>query len=117
MLFYQNLPDEAVIGIDPWCISVDSAQRYEQTFSKKRQTLFQLSADLVDEIWKGRPPTKPLPVIVHPVEFAGRSVAEKIKELREKLQHEKASAIIITALDEVQVNLICILVSLTQYNY
>lgn len=97
----DNLPDEAVIGIDPWCISVDSAQRYEQTFSKKRQTLFQLSADLVDEIWKGRPPTKPLPVIVHPVEFAGRSVAEKIKELREKLQHEKASAIIITALDEV----------------
>ncbi|KAL6654141.1 hypothetical protein ACP70R_007606 [Stipagrostis hirtigluma subsp. patula] len=96
----DNLPNEAVIGIDPWCISVDSAQRYEQAFSKKHQILFQLSSDLVDEVWKDRPLVKPLPVIVHPVEFAGRSVSEKIKELREKLVHEKASAIIITALDE-----------------
>jgi hypothetical protein len=55
----------------------------------------------VDEVWN-HPPVKPLPVIVHPVEFSGRSVSEKIKELREKLQHEKAAAIILTALDEVQ---------------
>ncbi|CAL4992867.1 unnamed protein product [Urochloa decumbens] len=97
----DNLEDEAVIGINPWCISVDSAQRYEHAFSKKHQTLFQLSSDLVDEVWKDRPPVEPRPVIVHPVEFAGRSVSEKINELREKLVHEKASAIIITALDEV----------------
>ncbi|KQJ88315.1 probable Xaa-Pro aminopeptidase P [Brachypodium distachyon] len=97
----DNLSDEAVIGIDPWCISVDAAQRYEQSFLKKHQTLFQLSSDLVDEIWKDRPPNDALPVVVHPVEFAGRSVAEKIKELREKLEHEKANGIIITALDEV----------------
>ncbi|CAO2144341.1 unnamed protein product [Urochloa humidicola] len=97
----DNLEDEAVIGINSWCISVDSAQRYEHAFSKKHQTLFQLSSDLVDEVWKDRPPVEPRPVIVHPVEFAGCSVSEKIKELREKLVHEKASAIIITALDEV----------------
>ena len=102
LLCYQNLADEAVIGINPWCISVDSAQRYEHASSKKHQTLFQLSSDLVDEVWKDRPLVEPRPVIVHPVEFAGRSVSEKIKELREKLVHEKATAIIITALDEVQ---------------
>ena len=70
---------------------------------KKNQTLLQLSSDLVDEVWKERPPNDALPVNVHPVEFAGRSVAEKIKELREKLQHEKATAIIISALDEVYI--------------
>lgn len=101
-LCHQNLADEAVIGINPWCISVDSAQRYENAFSKKQQTLFHLSSDLVDEVWKDRPPVEPRPVIVHPVEFAGRTVSEKIKELREKLVHEKSAAIIITALDEVQ---------------
>ncbi|KAI4995781.1 hypothetical protein ZWY2020_037869 [Hordeum vulgare] len=96
----DNLADEAIIGIDSWCISVDSAQRYEQAFLKKNQTLFQLSSDLVDAVWKHRPPNDATPVIVHPIEFAGRSVAQKMKELREKLQHEKASGIIITALDE-----------------
>ncbi|KAK3119031.1 hypothetical protein QOZ80_9BG0712620 [Eleusine coracana subsp. coracana] len=101
MWIAENLSDDAVIGINPWCVSVDAAQRYEQAFSKKRQMLFQLSSDLVDEVWKDRPPVKPLPVIVHPVEFAGRSVSEKITELREKLLPEKAAAIILTALDEV----------------
>uniref|UniRef100_A0ACD5WWP4 Uncharacterized protein n=2 Tax=Avena sativa TaxID=4498 RepID=A0ACD5WWP4_AVESA len=97
----DNLLDGAVIAIDSWCISVESAQRYEQAFLKKNQTLLQLSSDLVDEVWKERPPNDALPVNVQPVEFAGRSVAEKINELRERLQHEKATAIIITALDEV----------------
>ncbi|EEE66177.1 aminopeptidase P1 [Oryza sativa Japonica Group] len=97
----DNLSDEAVIGINPWCISVDTAQRYEHAFSKKHQTLFQLSSDLVDEIWKDRPPVNALPVFVQPVEYAGCSVTEKLKELREKLQHEKARGIIIAALDEV----------------
>ncbi|CAM0873757.1 unnamed protein product [Alopecurus aequalis] len=97
----DNLLDGAVIGIDSWCISVDSAHRYEQIFLKKNQTLLQLSSDLMDEVWKERPPNNALPVNVHPVEFAGRSVAEKINELREKLQHENATAIIVTALDEV----------------
>jgi Xaa-Pro aminopeptidase len=97
----QNLLDGAVIGIDSWCISVDCAERYEQAFLKKNQMLLELSSDLIDEVWKERPPNDALPVNVHPVEFTGRSVAEKIKELREKLQHEKATAIVITALDEV----------------
>jgi Xaa-Pro aminopeptidase len=101
LLCNQNLSDEAVIGINPWCISVDTAQRYEHAFSKKHQTLFQLSSDLVDEIWKDRPPVNALPVFVQPVEYAGCSVTEKLKELREKLQHEKARGIIIAALDEV----------------
>uniref|UniRef100_A0A0D9XSR1 Xaa-Pro aminopeptidase n=1 Tax=Leersia perrieri TaxID=77586 RepID=A0A0D9XSR1_9ORYZ len=97
----DNLSNEAVIGINPWCISVDTAQRYEHAFSKKHQTLFQLSSDLVDEIWKDRPPVNPLPVFVHPIEYAGRSVSEKLKELRDKLLHENARGIIIAALDEV----------------
>uniref|UniRef100_A0A0D9XSR6 Peptidase M24 domain-containing protein n=1 Tax=Leersia perrieri TaxID=77586 RepID=A0A0D9XSR6_9ORYZ len=95
-----NLLDEAVIGINPWCISVDTALRYEHAFSKKHQTLFQLSSDLVDKIWKDRPSANSQPV-VHPVEFAGCSVTKKIKELREKLIHEKARGIIVAALDEV----------------
>jgi Xaa-Pro aminopeptidase len=35
------------------------------------------------------------------LEFTGRSAKEKISELRGKLSQEKASAIVVTALDEV----------------
>ncbi|MBA0881538.1 hypothetical protein Goshw_025792 [Gossypium schwendimanii] len=97
----DNLQKEAAIGIDPWCVSVDTAQRWERAFAKKNQKLVQTSTNLVDEIWKNRPPAEINPAVDHPLEFAGRSVAEKLKALREKLSSEKARGIIITALDEV----------------
>ncbi|KAA3479646.1 putative Xaa-Pro aminopeptidase P isoform X4 [Gossypium australe] len=97
----DNLPREAAIGVDPWCVSVDTAQRWERAFAKNQQKLIQTSSNLVDEVWKNQPSAETNPVIVHPLEFAGRSVAEKLKDLREKLAIEKARGIIITALDEV----------------
>lgn len=95
------MPREAAIGVDPWCVSVDTAQRWERAFAKNQQKLVQTSSNLVDEVWKNRPPAETNPVIVHPLEFAGRSVAEKLKGLREKLAIRKARGLIITALDEV----------------
>ncbi|KAK8653787.1 hypothetical protein V6N13_127771 [Hibiscus sabdariffa] len=97
----DNLQREAAIGIDPWCVSVDTAQRWERAFAKKEQKLVQTSTNLVDEVWKNRPPAEINPVVDHPLEFSGRSVTEKLKDLRVKLANEKAHGIIIAALDEV----------------
>ncbi|GMN66244.1 hypothetical protein TIFTF001_035343 [Ficus carica] len=97
----DNLPENAAIGIDPWCISIDTAQKWERAFAKKGQKLVETSKNLVDEVWKDRPPVEINPVIVHPLEFAGRSVEEKLKDLRQKLTQEKARGIIFTTLDEV----------------
>ncbi|KAK6922751.1 hypothetical protein RJ641_011055 [Dillenia turbinata] len=77
----NNLPQDAAVGVDPWCITVDTAHRWEHAFPKK-QELVKTSTNLVDE-------------------FAGRSVADKLKDLREELRQEKACGIIITALDGV----------------
>lgn len=82
-------------------MSIDTAQRWERAFAIKRQKLVETTRDLVDEVWKNRPPLEINPVIIHPLEFAGRSVMDKLNDLREKLIKEKARGIIITALDEV----------------
>ncbi|KAI3962054.1 hypothetical protein MKW92_005747 [Papaver armeniacum] len=97
----DNLPNYATVGVDPWCVSVDTAQRWENAFAKKQLKLVQLGTNLVDDVWENRPPPEVNPVIVQPLEFAGRSVAEKLKDLREKLLKEKARGIIFTTLDEV----------------
>jgi len=95
------LPKEASVGVDPWCISIDTAQRWERAFAEKQQKLVPTSKNLVDEVWINRPPAEINAVIVHPVKFAGRSVADKLKDLRKKLVHEQTRGIIFTALDEV----------------
>ncbi|WCJ30965.1 aminopeptidase P1 [Euphorbia peplus] len=97
----DNLPANAAIGIDPWCISVDAAQRWESAFAGKQQKLVQTTTNLVDEVWKNQPPAEANPVVVQPLEFSGRSVADKLKNLREKFKLENAGGMIITTLDEV----------------
>ncbi|CAJ1929997.1 unnamed protein product [Sphenostylis stenocarpa] len=97
----DNLPKEAFIGVDPWCISIDTAQRWERAFTEKQQKLVQTTKNLVDEVWINRPQEEINAVSVHPLKFAGRSVADKLKDLRKKLLQEQARGIIFTALDEV----------------
>ncbi|CAO2830257.1 unnamed protein product [Amaranthus hypochondriacus] len=97
----DNLPEQASIGVDPWCISIDTAQRWERALEKKQQKLVSTSNNLVDQIWKDRPEAELNPVKVQALEFAGRTVADKLHDLREELMQEKAHSIIICALDEV----------------
>lgn len=99
--FWQNLPEGSAIGIDPWCVSIDTAQKWERAFVKKQQKLVQTSTNLVDEVWKSQPPPEINPVVIHPLEYAGRSVADKLKDVRKKLVQVKVHSIIISALDEV----------------
>ncbi|KAL0833213.1 hypothetical protein Bca101_085102 [Brassica carinata] len=96
----DNLSEEANIGVDPWCVSVDTANRWSKSFAKKKQRLIPTTTDLVDEVWKNRPDSQMSPVVVHPLEFAGRSAFDKLEELRSKLKQESARGYVIAALDE-----------------
>ncbi|KAH9619266.1 hypothetical protein KSS87_008030 [Heliosperma pusillum] len=102
----DNLPEDAAVGVDPWCVSIDTAQRWLRAFEKKRQKLVQTSTNLVDQVWKDRPIGEPNPVKVQTMEYAGRSVAEKLQDLRDRLRQEKAHSIVLTALDEVDLSLV-----------
>ena len=82
-------------------MSVDTAQKWIHAFAKKQQKLVQTTTNLVDEVWKNRPPTEINPVIIHPLEYTGCSVEDKLKTLRAKLSQEKAHGLIVTGLDEV----------------
>eukprot|EP00250_Pteridium_aquilinum_P005032 c15192_g1_i1 orf=59-2065(+) len=97
----DNLEKDVNVGVDPWCVSVEIAQQWQKAFNKKGQRLVQLEKDLVDEVWKDRPQPTIYPLAVHPIQFAGKSSEEKLTELRAKLSETKASAIVITTLDEV----------------
>ena len=101
-ILYQNLPQDSAIGIDFWCISAETAQRWKNLFAKKQQKLVPTTRNLVDEVWKDQPQAEINPVHVHPLKFSGRSVSDKLKDLRDNLKKENARAIIITTLDEVR---------------
>ena len=55
----------------------------------------------MDQVWTDRPPLSKEPVWELDVEYTGKSRAEKIQEVREKMQAEKADQLLVTALDEI----------------
>ncbi len=56
---------------------------------------------LLSAIWTKRPAPSKNPVFVHPIEKAGQSVTDKIAAIRKKMELEKATAHIISSLDDV----------------
>lgn len=55
----------------------------------------------MDAIWADQPPVPQRPVRVHPVKFAGVAVPEKLAAVRKLVIKERASSLVVMAMDEV----------------
>ena len=96
----KNLGEKTVIGFDGRTVT----KRFVETIGDKtdaKQISFDGSKDLVDVIWTDRPPLSKKPVWELHVKYAGKSREDKIKEVRAKMQEEKADQLLVTALDEI----------------
>lgn len=60
-----------------------------------------LESDLVDAVWPDKPVVEARPVRVHPLRFAGTDAAAKLLALRGRASAAGASAVLLTALDDV----------------
>jgi Xaa-Pro aminopeptidase len=58
--------------------------------------------NLVDPIWgEARPPIPASPFVVHPMEYAGKSMQEKVALIRKEMESKKATLAVFCALDDV----------------
>lgn len=94
-----ELPSGAVVAADGACLS---AQEVEDT--RRRLEVYgieyHLDQDLLEAVWKDRPSIPNKPLFLHPTQYAGRSAAERIAEVRARLASQGANATIITMIDE-----------------
>jgi Xaa-Pro aminopeptidase len=67
----------------------------------KSSSLVPLPYNLVDRIWTKRPSRPQNQIFPLSVEYAGQSSKDKITQLREHLESKKASATVVSMLDEV----------------
>ncbi len=95
----KKLADGSTLGFDGRTVS-------SSLFRKLRKTLgdgvkLSMGLDLIGEIWKERPalPMKPVTELV--VSFAGKSRADKLSEIRERMQEKKLDCTVIASLDDI----------------
>ncbi len=85
------------IGMDGWCNSIEFVKAYQKVCG----AIVVTSLDPAPELWSGRPALPNSPVEIQPLEFAGRDVADKMRDVREVLKQHRCTHLVISQLDEI----------------
>eukprot|EP00929_Paragymnodinium_shiwhaense_P037812 TRINITY_DN20078_c0_g3_i3.p1 TRINITY_DN20078_c0_g3~~TRINITY_DN20078_c0_g3_i3.p1 ORF type:complete len:402 (+),score=58.49 TRINITY_DN20078_c0_g3_i3:103-1308(+) len=97
----ENCADGFKMGLDPALVPHEIAQGWKARWSSKAHVV-EVSTNLIDSIWF---PVKPVdacnPILVHPQQYAGETVGDKLSRVRDALKSDGAEALIISALDQV----------------
>ncbi|KCV68532.1 hypothetical protein H696_04824 [Fonticula alba] len=101
----ERLSPNSVVGVDPAHITASAARTLAAELAAKGHRLVSLEQNLVDQVRQAAGEAPPggftAPLRVLPDSLAGRAVADKLADLRAKIQAKNCRAIVITALDEV----------------
>lgn len=96
----SELKSGDVVGFDGKVISVTQYHEMKKKFDRKNIKI-DATRDLVKELWKDRPSLPDDKVFIHDVKFAGKSVEEKLSEVRNKMKEESADNYLISSLDDI----------------
>ena len=96
----QQVNEGGKVAVNALTTSHINWKTLEQKLSSKNIEI--VDTPLLQEVWTNRKTqTKQNPVFTHPVELAGKSTAEKLKDIRAKIKESEATAHIISSLDDV----------------
>jgi Xaa-Pro aminopeptidase len=104
-LLRGTLSPGATVGVDPLLHSAADVKKMFEVFKDKDIKVSTVTENPVDAVWNScddSRPSVPLGKIrVHPAEYAGKSVTEKLAEIRGKMQGKKVGGLVSSALDEI----------------
>jgi Xaa-Pro aminopeptidase len=86
------------LGFDPWLVTADQARRFREACEGVGASFVPVEGNPIDAVWKDQPAPPMAEIVTQPTQFAGRTAAEKIRELQKGL---KADAVVLTQPDSV----------------
>ena len=89
------------VSIDGWVNSHQEAQALRNGLSESGLTLETMTEDIFNNLWEDRPSLPKTPVFALDEANTGASCTEKVTRIREAIAKNGASAIILSALDEI----------------
>lgn len=96
----HELQPGATVGLNGQTYSAADAIRLENEL-KKNSISLRTDTDLIEPIWQERPAIPDAPLFEMPPALSGRSTAEKLAALHDKLREAGADSLILSSLDEV----------------
>lgn len=96
----DNLHKGAVIGINGFMFSKSQVDSIKKAGAANQITVNH-RCDIISEIWQDRPSLSHDPITLHEEKYAGRSIAEKLKVIRNEMSEWDADYHLITSLDDI----------------
>ena len=93
--------DAFVLGVDAMVVPVATWSALRKAIDGNVGTLRAVSPNLVDGVWADRPTPPTTPLIECPIEWTGRSVEDKLADIRESLSDCGADALVAVKLDQI----------------
>ncbi len=95
----DKLPENGCIGFDGRVVNGKLGSDF-QAIADEKSAKLHVDEDLIDMIWEERPALPKEPAFVLEDKYAGKSVSEKLADVREKMQEAGANVHVITSLDD-----------------
>lgn len=95
----RNLKKGDRLGFDPWLVTADQARRLDEACAAVGASFVAVDTNPIDAVWADQPPRPAAALATQPTQFAGKTAAEKIRELRKGLG--SVDAVVLTQPDSV----------------
>ncbi|MGL4687562.1 MAG: aminopeptidase P family protein [Fusobacteriaceae bacterium] len=95
-----NVSEKGVLAFDGRTVSAKLGLELKEYLSKK-EIIIRENWDIIDEIWSDRPLIEKTKVFILEEKFSGKSVKEKLLNLREEMIKDKIETIVIITLDDI----------------
>ncbi len=89
----------STIAVNALTTSIANWQALDKKLLNSQRNLINLP--LLQKVWTDRHSDSSQPVYVHPVKWAGQSVPDKLRKIKKEMHHNGASALILSALDDI----------------
>ena len=96
----SNLKEGGVLGFDGRVVNDRMGRGFEKIASAKNASL-KIDKDLIDEIWSDRPSMGCKEAFVLSEKYSGRTVGEKLAQLRAEMADKGADVHVLTTLDDI----------------
>ena len=96
----SKLHDGDCVGIDGSVFSTAEAHALKNDLAQAGIS-FKSIADPMNQLWSDRPSMPDAPVFIHEMQYAGKSIEEKLSAIRQEMAQNDVESILISALDEI----------------
>ncbi|XP_070769429.1 xaa-Pro aminopeptidase 2 [Enoplosus armatus] len=98
----SEVPPGGEIGFDPFLFSLKTQEDYSISLESSNRSLKSIPANLVDKVWKERPPIPPDSLTRLPDRVIQRSWQMKVEHIRNQIRDNpyRPTALLLSALDE-----------------